>query len=46
MKVLGFEWREVWFGWILKLRVLERNSVENVDIDNVVVCGWSCRFMD
>lgn len=37
MIVLGFEWREV---WILKLSVCERNSVENVVIDNVVGYGF------
>lgn len=37
MIVLGFEWREV---WILKFNVCERNSVENVVIDNVVDYGF------
>jgi len=40
MIVLGFEWREV---WILKLSVCERNSVENVVIDNVLSYGFMNR---
>lgn len=41
--VLGFERREVRFGWFLKLRVCDKNSVEKVvidDDDDVIGCCW------